>query len=295
MSSDRIQQIPINRIRVLNPRKRNAQKFRDMVDSISLVGLKRPITVTATNSTNDSYLYDLVCGQGRLEAFELLEQTKIPAIIIDASTEDCFLMSLIENLARRHHNSLELMRDIGTLSDRGYSLKEIATKTGLTREYVKNILHLIRHGEERLLAAVERNHIPVNVAVEIAMANDDQIQQALTDAYERNELRGKKLQKARRIIEQRRRRGKAMAKPRHTASGRKITAHAMVRAYKQETERQRAMILKSDATERRLLFIISTLKELFNDENFITLLRAEGLETVPRQIVDLIHNRKQPA
>ncbi len=295
MSNDKIQQIPINRIRILNPRKRNAQKFRDMVDSISLVGLKRPITVTATNSTNDSYLYDLVCGQGRLEAFELLEQTKIPAIIIDASTEDCFLMSLIENLARRHHSSLELMRDIGTLSDRGYSLKEIATKTGLTREYVKNILHLIRHGEERLLAAVERNHIPVNVAVEIAMSNDDQIQQALTDAYERNELRGKKLQKARRIIEQRRRRGKAMAKPRNTASGRKITAHAMVRAYKQETERQRAMILKSDATERRLLFIISALKELFNDENFITLLRAEGLETVPRQIVDLIHNRKQPA
>ena len=31
----------------------------------------------------------------------------------------------------------------------------------------------------------------------------------------------------------------------------------MVRAYKQETDRQRSMIMKADLTERRLLFIIS--------------------------------------
>ena len=69
----------------------------------------------------------------------------------------------------------------------------------------------------------------------------------------------------------------------------------MVRAYKQETERQRSMVMKADLTERRLLFIVSALKELFNDENFITLLRAEGLDTVPLQIADLLQRRELAA
>ena len=137
MPDTHIKQIPINSIRIVNPRKRNPQKFKDMVESISLVGLKRPITVTATNDKDGAFLYDLVCGQGRLEAFEVLEQNKIPALIINANMEDCFLMSLVENIARRQHSSLELMREIGTLSDRSYSPKEIALKTGLSQQYIR--------------------------------------------------------------------------------------------------------------------------------------------------------------
>ena len=43
---DQVQIIPIDRINVLNPRERNKRKFRDLVDSISHVGLKKPITVS---------------------------------------------------------------------------------------------------------------------------------------------------------------------------------------------------------------------------------------------------------
>ena len=39
-------------------------------------------------------------------------------------------MSLVENLARRHPGSLELVREIGVLKDRGYSNAEIARKIG---------------------------------------------------------------------------------------------------------------------------------------------------------------------
>ena len=283
-----VRSIPIDRIRVLNPRDRNQKKFREIVDSISLVGLKRPITVSRDLDDDGKERFNLVCGQGRLEAFQMLDQTEIPAIVIDANEEDCYLMSLVENLARRQHNSLELMRDIGTLSERGYSDDEIATKTGLTRQYVQNIIHLIKNGEERLVAAVERNQIPVTVAIDIANTDDKDIQRALTEAYERKELRGNRLLTARRIVQQRQRFGKGIRKSKGGPRERKLTAHAMVRAYKQETERQKAMILKADLTERRLLFLISSLKELFNDENFVTLLRAEGLETVPKQISDLL-------
>ena len=45
-------------------------------------------------------------------------------------------MSLVENLARRQHSPLDLMREIGALRDRGYSMTEIAAKTDFSDEYI---------------------------------------------------------------------------------------------------------------------------------------------------------------
>ena len=286
---DKVQLISINDIRVINPRDRGVKKFKEIVDSIASVGLKRPITVSRASGKESKKRFNLVCGQGRLEAFKALEQAEIPAIVIDASKEECYLMSLVENLARRKHTSLELMHDIGALTERGYTPLQIAEKTGLKRDYVYHIQHLLQNGEERLIAAVEKDRIPITVAVTIANTDDKDIQQALTEAYERNELRGSKLKIARDLVHFRQVMGKELG---HGTKGKprkkEITADAMVRAYKKETKRQRTMIKKSDLTESRLMFLVSSLRDLFGDENFITLLRAEGLDTVPSQIVDLI-------
>jgi len=80
--------------------------------------------------------YDLVCGQGRLEAFMELKQNEIPAIVIDADESDCLVMSLVENCARRQHHPVELMREISSLRERGYNDSQVAGKIGVTPEYV---------------------------------------------------------------------------------------------------------------------------------------------------------------
>ena len=107
-----IHMIPVDAITVLNPRSRNKRVFSELVTSIAHLGLKKPITVSRHRGEPG---YDLVCGQGRLEAFITLGETEIPAIVIEASEEDCYVMSLVENLARRNPRSLELMREIGAL------------------------------------------------------------------------------------------------------------------------------------------------------------------------------------
>jgi hypothetical protein len=109
--------VPIEKIAVLNPRARNRRVFKELVASIQQLGLKKPITV-AQRPGQDGY--DLVCGQGRLEAFVALGETEISAVVVEASEEDCFVMSLVENLARRQHSPLDLMRQIGALKERGY-------------------------------------------------------------------------------------------------------------------------------------------------------------------------------
>ena len=208
-----IKAIPIDQIRFLNPRVRNRRNFQEIVQSIAKVGLKRPITVSPRKTDTDSASYDLVCGQGRIEAFIQLGQTTIPAIVIEAEESDCLVMSLVENCARRQHRAIDLLQDIGTLRGRGYDDDEIAAKIGVSSDYIRMIGTLLEKGEERLVAAVEAGILPLNMAIEIARSSDEDVQHALTQAYTEKKLRGKKLVAVRRLIEQRRRRGKQI----HTA------------------------------------------------------------------------------
>lgn len=131
-----IEMIPVDAIHVLNPRARNRRQHREIVDNISTIGLKRPITVSR-RETADAVRYDLVCGEGRLEAFRMLGETEIPAIVIDAAEADCLVMSLVENIARRQQRPIDLMADIGNLAKRGYNDAEIAEKIGCSRSCPK--------------------------------------------------------------------------------------------------------------------------------------------------------------
>jgi ParB family transcriptional regulator, chromosome partitioning protein len=277
-----VEMIPIERITVINPRARSKKIFKEIVRNIQELGLKRPITVTRRQDA-DGPRYDLVCGQGRLEAYQALGQREIPALVVDADTEGCLVMSLVENLARRQHRAIDLLHDIEGLKRRGYGESAIAGKTGLTVEYVRGVIRLLEKGEHRLLRAVESRQMPVSVAVEIAGATDEQSQIVLQQAYENKLLRGNKLLAAKRLIEQRRRRGKGLP-----VNGKRrevpLSSNALVRAYREDVDRKRLLIRKAEATRNRLVFVTEALRKLLADENFVNLLRAEGLDTLPRNL-----------
>ena len=279
----RVKKIPIDQIRFLNPRVRNRRNFQEIVQSIANVGLKRPITVSPRKSDADSASYDLVCGQGRIEAFIQLGQTEIPAIVIEAEEADCLVMSLVENCARRQHKAVDLLQDIATLRGRGYGDHEIAAKIGVSSDYIRMISTLLENGEEQLVAAVEAGILPLNMAIEIAKSSDEDVQQALTQAYTEKKLRGKKLVAVRRLIERRRRSGKQMHDSRFGRQGSKrpLTGESIIRVYRQEADRQKLLVKKAEVTQSRLLFIVEALRELRDDENFANLLKAESLDSMP--------------
>lgn len=292
-----IRMVPIDAVNVLNPRARNRKAFNELVTSIANLGLKKPITVA---QRDDGTTYDLVCGQGRLEAFVRLGQTEIPAVVIEASKEDCFIMSLAENIARRQHSPLELIREIGALRGRGYSISEIAKKTDFSSEYVHSICCLLERGEERLLVAVEKGAMPHSIAVEISRAKDGDVQQALADAYETGVLPGNQILTIRRIVETRNALGKsvqATRPPNQRHPNKKITADALVRAYRKEAERQKLLVRKASLANSRLLFIINALRKLFSEDHFVTLLRAEQFHSLPTPLanrLDLLGGRSWP-
>ena len=279
-----IKSIPIDQIRFLNPRVRNRRNFQEIVQSIAKVGLKRPVTVSPRKTDTDSASYDLVCGQGRIEAFIQLGQTTIPAIVIEAEESDCLVKSLVENCARRQHRAIDLLQDIGTLRGRGYDDDEIAAKIGVSSDYIRMIGTLLEKGEERLVAAVEAGILPLNMAIEIARSSDEDVQHALTQAYTEKKLRGKKLVAVRRLIEQRRRRGKQIHDSRfgrRDGSKRPLTGESIIRVYREEAAKQKLLVKKAEVTQSRLLFIVEAIRELRDDENFANLLRAESLDSMP--------------
>jgi ParB family chromosome partitioning protein len=283
-STPEVRVIPIDRITVLNPRVRNKKTFKEITSNIAQIGLKRPITV-ALRDHSDGPRYDLVCGQGRLEAYQSLGQKEIPALVVEADGEDCLVMSLVENLARRQHRAIDLLHDIEGLKQRGYRDSEIAGKTGLTIEYVRSVLRLLKTGEHRLLRAVETGQIPVSVAVEIAMADDVDVQNVLQQAYEKKLLRGHKLIAVKRLVEQRRRLGKGR-RPVSSGRERPLSVDRLLRTYRDDTDKKRRLVRKAETTRDCLIFVTEGLRKLLADDNFVSLLRAEGLDTLPRNLGD---------
>jgi len=285
-----VEQIPIDRIAVMNPRTRNKRIFREIISNIAELGLKKPITVTRRRDA-DGVRFDLVCGQGRLEAYRVLGQKEIPAFVVNADAEDCLVMSLVENLARRQHRAIDLLHDIEGLKKRGYSDPVIAKKTDLTVEYVRGVLRLLHKGEHRLLRAVESGQIPVSVAVDIAGADDAEMQAVLQQAYEKKLLRGSRLIAARRLVEQRRRRGRGLKNPGRPAGKQRtrvLSSSALIRAFQQDVDRKRLLIRKAETTRNHLVFVTEAMRSLFRDENFLTLLRAESLDSVPSNLATRI-------
>ena len=88
MGTETITFIPVDEIYILNPRERSQLIAEEIRHNIRNVGLKRPITVTPKKSAKGGKRYDLVCGQGRLEAYIAAGETEIPSIIKDVSKEE---------------------------------------------------------------------------------------------------------------------------------------------------------------------------------------------------------------
>lgn len=70
----KVRNIPLDKIRIINPRDRDRKKHQQLIESIGTVGLKCPIRVSRRRESNEDG-YDLVFGQGRLEAFIALPRS----------------------------------------------------------------------------------------------------------------------------------------------------------------------------------------------------------------------------
>lgn len=278
--------ISIEDIHILNPRVRNQIIAEEIRQNIRSIGLKRPITVAHRKDGKNGKKYDLVCGQGRIEAFIAAGETEIPAVIREVSEEDAHIMSLVENIARRNNSALELLQSIKYLKGQGYADDAIAAKTNLGRDYIRGIIRLLEEGEEYLVNAVEKGRIPLYQALNIAAEDDSAVQTALTEAYESGALTGKKLVVVQKIISRRKHYGKGLsAPPREKAN---LSAEDLIAAYENGAREKKRLLAQSNYIKDVLDYTAMALRQLLNDVHFTNQLKAVGMNEIPLHVTDLL-------
>ncbi|HBY9539988.1 TPA: ParB N-terminal domain-containing protein [Klebsiella aerogenes] len=280
--------IDVSTIRVVNSRTRSKHIHAELVDNIKKIGLKKPITVRETDDPSDGYLYDLICGQGRLEAFILLDETKIPAIIKNVDKECGHIMSLAENIARRRPRSTELFNNIMTLKSKGFSDAEIGAKIGCSRNWVSSIISLKENGEDKLLSAVETGKIPIYLAVEISRVKGDDLQNVLLDGFNSGELNPKQLSVIKKILAQRTTSGKSSNNNAFVqgVKKKKLTPEELRSLYEDNVQKHKMLHTRSEFTMSSLLIVKEVMTTLLQNADFVDILMEQDVNSVPAFIIE---------
>ncbi len=75
-----------------------ADKLRELADNIAEIGLAQPITIRPIESPD--YLYEIVAGERRYRACQMLGWTHIPALVRKLTDEQASRIMLAENVHR---------------------------------------------------------------------------------------------------------------------------------------------------------------------------------------------------
>ncbi|HHJ4219767.1 TPA: ParB/RepB/Spo0J family partition protein [Raoultella ornithinolytica] len=280
--------INIATIRVVNSRTRSKQTHAELVDNIRRIGLKKPITVRVADNPSEGYLYDLICGQGRLEAYAILGEAMIPAIIKDVDKECGHIMSLSENIARRRPRSAELFNNIMILKNKGFSDEEIGNKIGCSKNWIGSIISLKENSEDKLLAAVESGKIPIYLAVEISRMKGDGIQSVLLDGFNSGELNHKQLAVIKKILAQRSTSGKSSNNNAFIqgVKKKKLTPEELRSLYENNVKNNKILHARSEFTMSSLLVVKEVMTNLLQNEDFVDVLKMQGINSVPAFIIE---------
>ena len=114
-------------------------QLRELAESIRSEGLLQPIVVRKTGEK-----YQLIAGERRWRAFQLLKIKVIPAKIVEASNASSAALGLIENLQREGLNPIEEAHGYASLiRDFDLTQENAAERVGKGRATVANSLRLL--------------------------------------------------------------------------------------------------------------------------------------------------------
>lgn len=141
-----IRRLPIGSI-VPNPmqprRVFTDSELDDLASSIRENGLLQPLVVRPAAGATGRY--ELVAGERRFRALNMLEWTDVPVLVRDADDETLLVLALVENLQREALNPLEEAEGYDALAERfGMKHADIARAVGKDRSTVANLVRLLK-------------------------------------------------------------------------------------------------------------------------------------------------------
>lgn len=158
--------IPVDLIIVgdFNPRKFfDSKHIRELAGSIKRDGQWNPIIVKKNTKG-----YDLIAGECRLRAFELLGLLKIRARVVNIDDEEAHLLALKTNLMRRNLNPIEEAEAIKNLVNEDWPPNKIARELDKNIQWIYKRIKLAKQASEGIKNALMDKQITFSAALEIA-------------------------------------------------------------------------------------------------------------------------------
>jgi len=120
------------------------EALQELADSIAAQGVVQPVVLRPVASG-----YELIAGERRWRAAQLIGLHEIPAVIRDLDDRSAAAVALIENIQREDLNALEEARAFQRLiDDFALTHQQVAEAVGRSRAAVSNFLRLLDLGDE---------------------------------------------------------------------------------------------------------------------------------------------------
>ncbi|MDL2255596.1 ParB/RepB/Spo0J family partition protein [Parabacteroides sp. OttesenSCG-928-K15] len=132
---------------LIEPSNYNARKtfdsdaLKELAQSISVHGLIQPITIRRKGEKGEHY--EIICGERRFRACRILNMAEIPSIIRQATDEQAYDLSIIENLQREDVPPMEAAEAYKRLIDtKRYDVANLAIQYGKSEKHIYQMLKL---------------------------------------------------------------------------------------------------------------------------------------------------------
>jgi ParB family transcriptional regulator, chromosome partitioning protein len=274
ISQRRYQELPVDKIKVINSRNRDKDQFEMNVESIDGVGMLKPIRVN-DKFFDKSGVYELICGEGRLLAHKQLGRKVVMAEVVTCTRKEALLQSLVENIARTKPGSMDFARELKRLHDEGWDYKRIAEIACKNEDYIRSYIRLVEQGEERLIHGVETGVFPIKFAILVATTEDSQIQNILMDAFDDGVVTTQNFGQARRIITARSKQAK------RSSSDKDYTVGQLKHDIAESTRVKTSYVREAKSKEGRFMTLLNGVNTLYRDGALVALLRMQNLDKRP--------------
>jgi ParB family transcriptional regulator, chromosome partitioning protein len=157
------------------PRTRFADSaLAELSQSIKENGIVQPIVVRKKGNG-----YEIVAGERRWRASQLIGLSKIPAVVKEVSDDKLLELALIENIQRQELNAIEEAKAYKRLIETiGLTQEMVAQRVGKERTVITNHLRLLRLPTE-VQGFVEEGKISAGHARAVLAAGDESSQKRL--------------------------------------------------------------------------------------------------------------------
>lgn len=162
-----IEDIPVSGVDVFIPRDRDKAGHKELVESIRQIGLKWPVTVIRKAGGR----FELIKGQGRLEAHIKLGRTTIRAFVLeekDVPADQKVIEWLVENSVRERLSAIDKARLAHMDHQAGVGYEVIGKKYGMSPSTARQYADAYRKSSSKVVKMVESERLPFTHAKAIA-------------------------------------------------------------------------------------------------------------------------------